>query len=296
MTNKKEIAALNIDQRTVESFADEWSRYDQSGVSGAELRRIFENYFDIFPWDLLPAHARGFDMGCGTGRWAKIVAERVNHLTLIDVSQATLDIARKNLAGTDNVEFLLGSANDIPLDNSSQDFGYSLGVLHHIPNTIMALTSCVQRLKPGAPFLVYLYYRFDNRPRWFVAIWRISDMVRAVVSRVPNRLKYILTDTLAALAYWPLSRIARLCTKLGLHAENLPLFEYRDCSFYTMRTDSRDRFGTPLEQRFTRDEIRLMMDEAGLTDIKFSDKRPYWCAVGTKRSSELVEKKKPKTS
>ena len=37
-----------------------------------------------------------------------------------------------------------------------------------------------------------------------------------------------------------------------------------------MRTDARDRFGTPLEQRFTKSEIKKMMEEAGLEKIKFS--------------------------
>jgi len=49
-----------------------------------------------------------------------------------------------------------------------------------------------------------------------------------------------------------------------------------------MRTDARDRFGTPLEQRFTREEIDGMMRSAGLTDVVFSDSEPFWCAVGVK--------------
>jgi len=49
-----------------------------------------------------------------------------------------------------------------------------------------------------------------------------------------------------------------------------------------MRTDSRDRFGTPLEQRFTRSEIKAMMLAAGLEDINFSDRFPFWVAVGKK--------------
>ena len=50
-----------------------------------------------------------------------------------------------------------------------------------------------------------------------------------------------------------------------------------------MKTDSRDRFGTPLEKRFTRLEITEMMQIAGLDNIKFSDRTPYWCAVGQKK-------------
>jgi hypothetical protein len=49
-----------------------------------------------------------------------------------------------------------------------------------------------------------------------------------------------------------------------------------------MRTDSRDRFGTPLEQRFSRAQIEVMMRDAGLQNITFSENAPYWCVVGTK--------------
>jgi SAM-dependent methyltransferase len=244
---------------------------------------MFENYFRIFPWARLPANACGFDMGCGSGRWAKFVAEKTGHLTLVDVSQKTLDVARKNLSGIDNVEFLKGTANDSPLQDGSQDFGYSLGVLHHIPNTAAALDSCVKLLKPGAPFLVYLYYRFDNRPKWFASVWKASELVRRVISGMPAWAKHFSTNVLAAIIYWPLARFAWISDRFGTNAKNLPLYEYRNCSFYTMRTDSRDRFGTPLEQRFTRQEIELMMLRAGLKDIAFSENEPYWCAVGTKK-------------
>jgi len=63
---------------------------------------------------------------------------------------------------------------------------------------------------------------------------------------------------------------------------SVPLSFYRDHSFYTMRTDARDRFGTPLEKRFTRSQIEKMMLDAGLKEIRFSESAPYWCAVGVK--------------
>jgi hypothetical protein len=50
-----------------------------------------------------------------------------------------------------------------------------------------------------------------------------------------------------------------------------------------MRTDCLDRFGTKLEQRFTKKEIKKMMINAGLKNIKFSNRKPYWTAIGYKR-------------
>jgi hypothetical protein len=160
------------------------------------------------------------------------------------------------------------------------DFGYCLGVLHHVPDTSAGLAACVGKLKPGAPFLLYLYYAFDNRPLWFRSLWRVSDILRKGVSRLPPFVKYAVTLLIAAVLYLPLARLARLVESVGGSVESFPLSYYRDRSFYTMRTDALDRFGTALEQRFTRDEIEEMMMKSGLERIAFSSSPPYWCAVG----------------
>jgi SAM-dependent methyltransferase len=272
----------NQDAITIKSFSDEWARFDQSKLSALEAGRIFDEYFAVFPWDKLPKDAIGFDMGCGTGRWAKLMAPRVGHLHCIDPSFA-LEVAKLALSSTTNVSFHLAAVDDGPLQNSSQDFGYSLGVLHHVPDTAAAIQACAEMLKPGAPFLVYLYYAFDNRSLAFKLTWRCSDLLRRVVCRLPATIKHLVTDFLAILFYYPLARISLLAERLHLSTNSIPLSYYRHHSFYTMRTDSRDRFGTPLEKRFTRKEIAFMMETAGFKNIRFSDNAPYWCAVGIKK-------------
>ena len=271
----------NIDNSVVSSFGDEWSRFDQTGMSRGEALTLFDGYFALFPWPNLPEGAEGFDMGCGSGRWARFVAPRVGKLHCIDPS-AALEVARENLSEFKNIEFHLGSVDESGLLPSSQDFGYSLGVLHHVPDTAAAIRSCVALLKPGAPLLLYLYYAFDNRSIGYRGLWRISDWMRQLIMRFPPELKRRITDLLAVMVYWPLARLSKVLERLGIPIESVPLSSYRHLSFYTMRTDSRDRFGTPLEQRFTREQIKTMMLQAGLIDILFSDAVPYWCAVGVK--------------
>ncbi len=272
----------NIDIETVEGFGDEWTRFDQSELPDEERSQIFADYFDIFPWSSLPAEPRGFDLGCGSGRWALLVSERVGHLACIDASKDALDVATRNLSARKNVSLHQASVDQIPLEDNSQDFGYSLGVLHHVPDTAEAIRRCVQKLRPGAPFLVYLYYAFDNRPRWFRNIWRATDAIRYVIARTPEQQRQQITDMIAAGVYFPLARASGALETLGIDVASIPLSYYRDTSFYTMRTDARDRFGTRLEQRFTKGEIATMLNDAGLTDLRFSDKAPYWCAVGIK--------------
>lgn len=273
----------NQDKNTVEGFGDEWSRFDQSDLPEDEQSLLFDEYFSVFPWKDISRESVGFDLGCGSGRWAKSVAPKVKKLICIDPSNA-IDIAKKNLSNFDNCEFESASVDDIPIDNNSMDFGYSLGVLHHVPDTEMGIKQCVEKLKKGSPLLLYLYYRFDNRPFWFRFIWSITDLLRKIISKMPYGLRYIFSQIIAVLVYFPLARTALYLGKLNLNVANFPLSSYKNLSFYTMRTDALDRFGTRLEQRFTRKEIKNMMENAGLEHIKFSNSKPFWVAVGYKKS------------
>jgi SAM-dependent methyltransferase len=221
-----------------------------------------------------PGPTVGFDAGCGSGRWAALVAPRVGHLNCIDASADALTVARNKLAAATNVSFYEASLDAMPLADGSMDFGYSLGVLHHLPDPRAGLAACVRKLKPGAPMLVYIYYAFDNRPAWLRLLWRASDYLRRAVAKAPFRLKSAVAELFAALVYWPLARCAKLCGNLGVDVANWPLSAYRGRSYYSMRTDALDRFGTRLEHRMTRAQIGTMMGSAGLRDIHFSDAVP----------------------
>lgn len=272
--------ATNQDRATVEGFGEEWSRFNNAPLSDEERAAVFAQYFGRFPWNSIPTDAEGFDAGCGSGRWARLVATRVGHLHCVDASSDALNVARSQLTSNSNCTFHHTSVSDLPFPPASMDFGYSIGVLHHTPDPEDGLRACVAALKPGAPFLVYLYYRFDNRPLWFRVIWASSNTLRHVVSRLPSRIRFTVTDVIAALVYWPAARTARLLERCGIHVDALPLSYYRDRSFYVMRNDALDRFGTRLEQRFTQAEIRSMMERAGLERISFNDHPPFWCGLG----------------
>jgi len=270
----------NADERTVRGFGEEWARFDQSALDASELRTIFDQYFRIFPWSSLPADAEGFDLGCGSGRWARLAAKRVKRLHCIDASADALSVARRNTQGLDNCVFHHASVSDIPLPDASMDFAYSLGVLHHVPDTARGIRACVSKLKRGAPFLVYLYYAFDNRSAWFRRLWQATDVLRSMISRMPFPARLAASQVIASGVYFPLARAAGLLERMGADVETLPLSAYRRRSFYVMRTDALDRFGTRLEQRFTASQIREMMIGAGLRNVRFSDAPPFWCAVG----------------
>lgn len=273
----------NKDDATIGGFGDEWSRFDQSELAVAERQQIFADYFSVFPWALLPPGSVGADIGCGSGRWALEAAPRVGHLHCVDPSDA-IDVARRNCEGLGNCSFHRATIDQLPFPDGSLDFLYSLGVLHHVPDTGAAIKSVVAKLKPGAPLLLYLYYAFDNRPFWFRALWHASNAARKVIARLPYGLRFAVSQVIAATVYWPLARTAKLLDRIGALPPSFPLAYYRDKSFYTLRTDALDRFGTRLEHRFTRVEIEKMLRSAGCTHIRFSDRMPFWCVSAIRKN------------
>jgi len=272
----------NLDKKTIESFGEEWVRFNQSKMEKKEAYEIFNNYFSIFPKKKLSKFSEGFDMGCGSGRWAKFIAPKVGILNCIDPSRA-IQVAKQNLKKFKNVRYHKKSLDNCGLKKNSQDFGYSLGVLHHVPNTNLAINSCVKLLKPGAPFLLYIYYYFDNRSSWFKFLWILTNFLRLITNKLPKMLKFLMCDLIAIFIYYPLTRIIIFLEKIGFNTKKFPLYFYRNKSFYVLRTDSRDRFGTPLEKRFTKKEIYKMMKQSGLHKIKFKNEEPFWTAIGFKK-------------
>jgi len=272
----------NNDDNTVAGFGDEWSKFDQSRLEKIEQQRIFEIYFSIFPFKSLPAEPVGADIGCGSGRWAEMILPKVGTLHCIEPSDAFF-VAKQKLSRFQNAIMHHDSIESLALEDHSLDFAYSLGVLHHIPDTSKAIKDCVAKLKKGAPILIYLYYRFENKPVWFKFLWRCSDLLRRFICFLPKRVKFFVCDLIAVLVYWPLSKLSLAADRLGIDVKNIPLSNYRGMSLYTMRTDSLDRFGTRLEQRFTKCEIKEMMENSGLESIVFSHEPTYWIALGYRK-------------
>jgi SAM-dependent methyltransferase len=271
--------AVNRDEGTVRAFGEEWSRF--SDFDEDDLATVGAEYFDLVGPGMIGSDSVVLDIGCGTGRWSRYIAGRVRHVEAVDPSDAVFTAARLT-AACGNVRVTHAGFDDLPFPPHSFDFVFSLGVAHHVPDTPRAIQDAVRMLRPGGHLLLYLYYALDGRGWWYRMLFRVSGVFRRVISRLPKVPRFFVCDCLSLLLCLPLvllSRAFRRVAPRGQMWRRLPLAYYTDKSFHILRNDTLDRFGTPLEKRFRREEIADLLRSAGLTDVVFSERPPYWHVV-----------------
>jgi ubiquinone/menaquinone biosynthesis C-methylase UbiE len=268
----------NIDSKTVKSFGDEWKAFHD--FSPREIQSIGDDYFDLLTFETSTFNV--LDVGCGSGRWALYLAPRVKFIEAIDPSMAVW-VAKDLLKQYSNTRITHASVDNLPFLDNSFDLVYSLGVLHHLPNTQAAIHDCFKKIKSGGYFLLYLYYNLDNRGFLFKLLFKTSNALRWIISKFPTSIKKVVCDIIATIVYLPLAKLSALVALFSTSfASHIPLSYYRKTSFFIMRNDALDRFGTPLEKRFSKTEIQQMLQLVGFTNIIFSTKEPYWHVLAQK--------------
>lgn len=271
----------NIDAKVVEAFGEEWLKFNS--FDEKDIDTIVSEYFDILNEDIVNKNTYAIDIGCGTGRFTKYLCKHAGFVECVDPSQA-IYAADMLLADADNIRLTQASTESLPFADESFDFAMSIGVLHHIPDTQKAMMDCVKKVKKGGYFYCYLYYNLDNRNPLYKLTFYASNLVRLVVSKLPGKIKKWVCDILAVLFYMPWVLLVRFFQAIGMKnfALKIPLAAYANKSFFVIRNDSLDRFGTTLEQRFSKKEVIAMMEKCGLSNIVVSPGTPFYHAVGKK--------------
>ena len=272
----------NINSEVVKSFGEEWLKFND--FTDEVIAEGANEYFDILNSDIISSNSYVLDIGCGTGRWTKFLTRKVRFIEAVDPSNA-IYAADKLLGKIENVRLTKASIDNIPFDDETFDFVMSIGVLHHIPDTQKAMKDCVKKLKRGGYFYCYLYHNLEKMNWLLKCLFGISELLRKRISKLSSPVKRLVCDVLAVVIYMPFILWVRLLIFVGLRkiALKMPLSAYHNKPFLIIRNDSLDKFGTALEQRFSKKEVEELMINCGLENIVISRGIPLYHTVGRKK-------------
>ena len=93
------------------------------------------------------------EIGCGTGGFARRLAERSEHVLALDLSPEMIRLAREHSVQFPNIDFQLADVGDVPFPIASFDCIATIATLHHLPFPEMLL-KMKTALKPGGVLLV----------------------------------------------------------------------------------------------------------------------------------------------
>ena len=88
-----------------------------------------------------------------------------------------------------------------------------------------------------------MYYNFDNRNYFYKVIWKISDIFRQIISKMPFKIKLYICKLISMFVYYPFARFSYFLDYFNIPSDQWPLKYYKDKSYYIMKTDALDRFG-----------------------------------------------------
>lgn len=155
------------------------------------------------------------EIGCGTGSFSRLLAQRARRVLGIDLSPQMIHIAQQQSQLLSNLEFVVGDVLDYPLDKGQFDCIASLTTLHHLPAEAI-LNKVKLALKPGGVFVCLdLYQRSTLMDLVFDTVAYFSSPFLSLVKTGKLRPSRELADAYdehgKTDTYLTMARIKRLC-------------------------------------------------------------------------------------
>lgn len=272
----------NEDARQVQtalSFGFEWTRFPEMY---AEWERSFFDYMQPHEAEFFRGK-KVLDAGCGNGRFAHYAAKCGAEVWAMDLGPA-VEVANRNTADAGRAQVIQADLHRPPFAYESFDFIYSIGVLHHLPDPEKAFQQLLRYLKPGGEIQIYLYWQPERQPIKR-ALLAMVTAARHITTRLPHSANYLLAFPAAVAAFaffvWPY-RLLRKIPGLRSLAENLPMKQYANFPFRVCVNDQLDRFSAPIENRYTRSEVKDWLQRGNLEESQVNPAYG-WVATGRKR-------------
>ena len=147
---------MSINNSFYDLLEDGW--YERSNHPVALLRAQHEAFFPWIQNKLPPPPFKILDVGCGAGLLSNSLAKLGYTVTGIDLSQSSLDVAKK-VDATNSVTYLNANAYSLPFADASFDAVFAMDVLEHVEEPQLLISEAARMLKPKGLFFFHTFNR-----------------------------------------------------------------------------------------------------------------------------------------
>ena len=183
----------------VKNFSFEWLFYKRTQLDSHKRSTISRDAFALktgFSGEALKGR-KVLDVGCGTGRFMEQAAQAGAEVVGVDLSFA-VETAVENMRGRKNAHVVQADIFNLPFRDGAFDLIYSLGVLHHTPDTREAFLKLVPLLGPGGNISIWVYSNETGAEKIRNAF---TDLYRFFTCRMPIKLLWRLCHLSVPLYY-----------------------------------------------------------------------------------------------
>lgn len=211
---------------------------------------------------------KGIDIGCGCGYDTFIMAKNNPAVKIIGLDISEGACKTKELTyGLGNVWVIRGSALNIPISDNTLDFAYSFGVLHHTADPERGIKEIARVIRKDSPVYLYTYEDHSENRLKYLAL-KLVRAIRTVTTKIPSRALYVLSflaSPFVTIFFTLPHRILKKFKATQPLSEKIP-FNFGTHPF-SLVGDLYDRFGAPIEHRFSRQEIFNLLKRNGFVNI-----------------------------
>lgn len=149
-----------------DEVADQWDSMRETFFS-ANIREKAMDAANIQPGKLAA------DIGAGTGFITEGLLQKGLKVVAIDQSQEMLETMRNKFAEFSGVDYRIGKAASLPVEDGSVDYAFANMYLHHVESPLQAITEMVRILKKDGKLIItdldehnFEFLKNEQHDRW----------------------------------------------------------------------------------------------------------------------------------
>jgi len=241
-----------------ENFGFEWNLHSRTQLDNASSQESEESFAEKTGFNADELRGKMvLDIGCGMGRYSDVVSRWGATVVGVDLTSA-VDAAQGNIGSRGNVNLAQADVFKLPFADKTFDYIFSLGVLHHTPDTKAAFNQLPRLLKPGGKIAIWVYS--TNLRRWS---WT-SDTYRHLTTRLPKRVLYALCHV--AIPWYHVCKLPVVGRYAGVL---LPISA--DARREWRVLDTFDWYSPTYQWKHSYEDVRDWFERQGLIDLRRLD-------------------------